>query len=490
MAGFFSPEKMMEGLQSLGSLGKVVEPMPRNATQQKVDEEMKVRGFETLKDGATEEEFAKIFGMKEPLLMWYHASLRTQYNFLLQGKLYFTESFVGFHSYFTDSVTNFGEDTIVMLEHHSIKEVVKTTHLMIPASIEILQHNGTIFHIASLAQRDKVTPTPCQPQRAVTQCHTLSYLKSDSRLLGCSTCGDNETQSWSESLFDPSTNLLHSPHSMHLINQKREAPTKFPGKPNVFNFQGMFAALPSKEEGASPSAKPPTATSPTTTAPPAAKPSPTQPSAIKPTPPTPTPAPTQPPAPKPQPTQPPAAKPQPTQPPKVQPNTFPPVAKAQPTTPPPGPKAQPGTTPATKVQPTAPPSSSGGVVSLGSISMGPKPGEEAKIVKKPAMDLEDGVKYEGEWKGGKKHGKGLQIWPDGKRYEGQFENGLACGKGKFTFKNGDTYDGMWRDDKAHGNGVYTTKEGDRYDGSWHADNKHGKAKETFADGSKFIGVYK
>jgi hypothetical protein len=39
-------------------------------------------------------------------------------------------------------------------------------------------------------------------------------------------------------------------------------------------------------------------------------------------------------------------------------------------------------------------------------------------VKKTAVELSGGIKYEGEWMGGLKHGKGVQIWPDGAQYEG------------------------------------------------------------------------
>ena len=31
-----------------------------------------------------------------------------------------------------------------------------------------------------------------------------------------------------------------------------------------------------------------------------------------------------------------------------------------------------------------------------------------------------GSKYEGQWKGGMRHGKGTMVWPDGARYEGEW----------------------------------------------------------------------
>lgn len=32
------------------------------------------------------------------------------------------------------------------------------------------------------------------------------------------------------------------------------------------------------------------------------------------------------------------------------------------------------------------------------------------------VELKSGIKYEGEWMGGLKHGQGTQIWPDGAKY--------------------------------------------------------------------------
>lgn len=35
----------------------------------------------------------------------------------------------------------------------------------------------------------------------------------------------------------------------------------------------------------------------------------------------------------------------------------------------------------------------------------------------------DGRKYEGQYKGDKKHGKGVFTWPDGRKYDGNWSNG-------------------------------------------------------------------
>jgi len=78
--------------------------------------------------------------------------------------------------------------------------------------------------------------------------------------------------------------------------------------------------------------------------------------------------------------------------------------------------------------------------------------------------METGMIYIGQWKNGKKHGKGVQIWPDGSRYDGFFENGLANGRGRLIHADGDVYEGQWKDEKAHGKGRYKGINGVCYDG--------------------------
>ncbi len=53
-----------------------------------------------------------------------------------------------------------------------------------------------------------------------------------------------------------------------------------------------------------------------------------------------------------------------------------------------------------------------------------------------------GTRYEGEMRGGRADGHGVDVSPDGTRYEGE-----------------------WRNNAAHGHGIYT-KDGNRYEGDW------------------------
>ncbi len=61
------------------------------------------------------------------------------------------------------------------------------------------------------------------------------------------------------------------------------------------------------------------------------------------------------------------------------------------------------------------------------------------------MEHDDGGKYEGEFKDGKKHGQGALTFPDGRRFEGEFKDGKKHGQGALTLPDGEKYEGEWKD---------------------------------------------
>jgi hypothetical protein len=86
-----------------------------------------------------------------------------------------------------------------------------------------------------------------------------------------------------------------------------------------------------------------------------------------------------------------------------------------------------------------------------------------------------GASYSGEFRAGRKHGKGVKSWPSsGDRYEGYFVDDLKDGSGIYTWGRrsasaGERYIGGFRADKRHGYGVYEWPNGDRYAGAWDND---------------------
>ena len=95
---------------------------------------------------------------------------------------------------------------------------------------------------------------------------------------------------------------------------------------------------------------------------------------------------------------------------------------------------------------------------------------------------ENGRKYIGQFKNGKREGYGIMYFPDWGRYEGNWENGLAHGKGIEYYQNGDRYEGNYFKDEEDGEGVYYYKNGDRIMGNYKNGNKVGKHVKLCSNG--------
>ena len=57
---------------------------------------------------------------------------------------------------------------------------------------------------------------------------------------------------------------------------------------------------------------------------------------------------------------------------------------------------------------------------------------------------DNGRKYNGEWKNGKRHGEGTYTMSDGSKYEGQWEDSIPHGEGTYTFADGKIDKGIWK----------------------------------------------
>lgn len=78
----------------------------------------------------------------------------------------------------------------------------------------------------------------------------------------------------------------------------------------------------------------------------------------------------------------------------------------------------------------------------------------------------DGSRYEGEFKDGKRHGRGAWIRPDGTKYIGEWVNDKPCGRGILLLPDGRKYEGGWKEGKRHGQGVEMLPDGQKRFGEW------------------------
>lgn len=101
----------------------------------------------------------------------------------------------------------------------------------------------------------------------------------------------------------------------------------------------------------------------------------------------------------------------------------------------------------------------------------------------------EGTVYEGTWKDDMKHGGGKETYSDGATYEGRFQEGSRHGHGTLTYANGDVYEGTWDEDVKHGSGVFRWGAGTSYEGEFADGLMHGQGTYYFADGCVYQGEY-
>jgi hypothetical protein len=106
----------------------------------------------------------------------------------------------------------------------------------------------------------------------------------------------------------------------------------------------------------------------------------------------------------------------------------------------------------------------------------------------------NGDMYVGEFKDGKRNGKGAYTFGkgdfEGNRYVGEYKDGEYHGQGTYTWPDGSMFLGEFKDDKPNGQGTYSRSDGMKYEGEWKDAKFHGQGTETLADGGKKVGEWR
>ena len=85
--------------------------------------------------------------------------------------------------------------------------------------------------------------------------------------------------------------------------------------------------------------------------------------------------------------------------------------------------------------------------------------------------------------------EGSKAYEDGSVYIGEFRFGKKDGRGVMTFAGGDVYTGEFKDDKRHGQGTLTVPNGANYVGEWKNGKPTGQGTYTHPDGTTHVGEW-
>ena len=111
------------------------------------------------------------------------------------------------------------------------------------------------------------------------------------------------------------------------------------------------------------------------------------------------------------------------------------------------------------------------------------------------MSFSNGDKYVGDYKNGKRSGKGVYYSFKGHKYEGEYENNKPNGQGIQTFANGERHEGLYKDGKLNGIGKRFYVSGSIYEGEFVEGKISGQGiyvsgVSTPFPGDRYVGSYK
>lgn len=70
------------------------------------------------------------------------------------------------------------------------------------------------------------------------------------------------------------------------------------------------------------------------------------------------------------------------------------------------------------------------------------------------MEIDDNIKYEGEFKGSLMEGYGVMTYANGTKYDGYFKSDKMCGLGSLYLFDGRKIEGKWENDQFIDGGFY------------------------------------
>ena len=105
------------------------------------------------------------------------------------------------------------------------------------------------------------------------------------------------------------------------------------------------------------------------------------------------------------------------------------------------------------------------------------------------MVYANGARYEGEWKGGNRHGQGKMTFTNNKNvFEGEWKNDKENGEGTCKWSTGASFTGEWQDGRMR-NGKMVYSDGNEYVGELHDKQRSGRGSMHFTDKSLYTGAW-
>jgi len=103
--------------------------------------------------------------------------------------------------------------------------------------------------------------------------------------------------------------------------------------------------------------------------------------------------------------------------------------------------------------------------------------------------LANGMQYTGDFKDNEWHGKGTLVYPKGEKYVGDFKMGVISGKGYLSRPSGNYHEGEYLNNQKHGHGFEKSANGNQYVGNYKEGRFHGYGVLTTADGKMYKGTW-